>query len=53
MSNERIINYTTYYSPYGYVEVNRDELSNDKILISFTKNTNSLIGSINVLFLII
>ena len=50
MSDEKIINIHTYYSPYGYVEVNKDEFSNDNILIPFKKNANLLIGSINVLF---
>jgi hypothetical protein len=39
----------TYYSPYGYIEVSKEEYNNKSQTIKFIKNI-SLSGSINVKF---
>jgi hypothetical protein len=37
----------TYYSPYGYIQVSKEEYNNSSQMIKFTKQ-NSFSGSINV-----
>ena len=39
---------TIYYSPYGYIEVDKNEINNsDSLLITF-KKSNKMTGKINV-----
>jgi hypothetical protein len=39
---------TTYYSPYGYIDINANDLASSSPLVAFTNKNNSLTGSINV-----
>ena len=39
--------YETFYSPYGYVTVNKSEYNSPSTIIKFTKE-NTFSGSINV-----
>jgi hypothetical protein len=52
MINTEIQNTTICYSPYGYIEVDKNELTNNDIqLINFTKKINKISGRINVLLI--
>lgn len=49
MKNLEITNPVTYYSPYGYIQVDENEYSDtEKTMISFTKNNHQMTGSIKV-----
>jgi hypothetical protein len=48
MSKE-IANPVTFYSPYGYLEVDKNEYESDKLLIHFNKRGYNMYGSLNVM----
>ena len=49
MINLEIINPITYYSPYGYIQVERNEYSEvDKSMIAFGKKSHKMTGKLKV-----
>jgi hypothetical protein len=48
MINVDVPSPTIFYSSYGYVEVDKNELNSDSIIVSFNKKTHNLTGKINV-----
>ena len=47
MNSTKEIQTETYYSPYGYIQVSKEEYNSPSQIIKFTKK-NSFKGSINV-----
>ena len=47
MNSTNAIEIETFYSPYGYIQVSKEEYNSPSQIIKFTKK-NSFTGSINV-----
>jgi hypothetical protein len=48
MSKE-IANPVTFYSLYGYLEVDRNEFESDKMMVGFIKPGRNMYGTLNVI----
>jgi hypothetical protein len=50
MSKE-IANPVTFFSPYGYLDVDKNEYLSDRLLVHFDKKGYNMEGSINVIYI--